>query len=63
MDIIQLTTLLATLSLLCEKVLRRLQKSRCTDIDSECCCVKLHLTRDVLDQPQIPENAKNPNRT
>ena len=34
-----------------------LRQSRCTDIQSQCCCCSLNLHRDVLDGDSDHENA------
>ena len=34
----------------------QLRQSRCTSIDSECCCCSFNLHRDVLNGDTDPEN-------
>lgn len=37
-------------------LLATLRQSRCTDIQSDCCCCSLNLHRDVLTGDTDPEN-------
>lgn len=49
MEIVSLFQLLAVAGLCFERVVSRIQRSRCVRIHSKCCCIDLDLERKVDD--------------
>ncbi len=50
-------TMIAVLTTSILNLIVALRNSRCTDIQSECCCCSLVLHRDVKDNQDEPVNA------
>lgn len=53
-------TMIAVLTTSILNLIVALRNSRCTDIQSECCCCSLQLHRDVPHDEEEPVNASKP---